>query len=71
MIDTHDYHPSNVFIPDSMKLASSASEQNIYFTYVCLVNNVKPGGNLNPDLGSNEKDALIDLPCTNTDGVSL
>lgn len=74
MTDTHDYHqqPTNVFV-DNMKLASSASEQNVYFTYVGLVNGVKPGGNLSPNFGSNTKAPfnITDVPSTINNEVSL
>lgn len=56
-----------------MKLASSASEQNVYFTYVCLVNDIKPGGNISPNFGSNEKAPLhiIDVSSVLPNEVSL
>ncbi|CAH0686324.1 unnamed protein product [Spodoptera exigua] len=38
-----------------MKLTSSASEQNVYFTYVCLVNDIKPSGNLATNYKTCEK----------------
>ncbi|XP_026730471.1 uncharacterized protein LOC113495755 isoform X1 [Trichoplusia ni] len=59
MTDTRDHlrHPK-VFSTDSMKLTSSASEQNVYFTYVCLVNDIKPSGTLNPIYGYNNKPSL-------------
>lgn len=57
MTDTRDYHhrPSSVFSTDTMKLTSSASEQNVYFTYVCLVNDIKPSGNLSTNYKACEK----------------
>lgn len=44
MTSTRDcYHRhSKVFSTDNMKLTSSASEQNVYFTYVCLVDDLRP-----------------------------
>uniref|UniRef100_A0A2A4J7V2 Uncharacterized protein n=1 Tax=Heliothis virescens TaxID=7102 RepID=A0A2A4J7V2_HELVI len=74
MTDTRDYHhhPSSVFSTDTMKLASSASEQNVYFTYVCLVNDIKPGGTLNPKCGLKEKTSqdFIDLSSAHNDEVN-
>ncbi|KAF9420770.1 hypothetical protein HW555_003118 [Spodoptera exigua] len=56
MTDTRDHHrPSTVFSTDTMKLTSSASEQNVYFTYVCLVNDIKPSGNLATNYKTCEK----------------
>lgn len=46
MTDTYDCNRncchSKVFSTENMKLASSASEQNVYFTYVCLVDDLRP-----------------------------
>lgn len=69
MTDTHHRHPTKVFLSDNMKLASSASEQNVYLTYVCLVNDVGP--DLSPNFRSDEKAPLIDVSSTPNDGVSL
>ncbi|KAJ8720154.1 hypothetical protein PYW07_012197 [Mythimna separata] len=70
MTDTRDHHlhPSSAF-PTNMKLTSSASEQNVYFNYVCLVNGIKPNGTLSPNTGSNEKTSLnvIDVSSILTD----
>nr|XP_049700691.1 uncharacterized protein LOC110379359 [Helicoverpa armigera] len=74
MTDTRDYHhhPSSVFSTDTMKLASSASEQNVYFTYVCLVNDIKPGGTFNPKCGLNEKTSqdVIDISSAHNEEVN-
>ncbi|KAJ8719536.1 hypothetical protein PYW08_011711 [Mythimna loreyi] len=41
-----------------MKLTSSASEQNLFINYVCLVNEIKQSGTLSPNVGPNEKTSL-------------
>ncbi|CAH2258838.1 jg12559 [Pararge aegeria aegeria] len=41
-----------------MKLTSSASDQNVFFTYVCLVNEVKPSLSRNVDMNSPDRDLL-------------
>ncbi|XP_022827068.1 uncharacterized protein LOC111356813 [Spodoptera litura] len=66
MTDTRDYHhhPSSVFSTDTMKLTSSASEQNVYFTYVCLVNDIKPSGNLTSNFKTCDKLSAADVSST-------
>lgn len=40
----HEMYASEheMYASSSFKLASSASEQNVYFNYVCLVNDLNP-----------------------------
>ncbi|KAG6440954.1 uncharacterized protein LOC115443008 [Manduca sexta] len=44
--DIHKSHQAILTLDSNMKLTSSASEQNVYFTYVCLVNDIKPSENM-------------------------
>lgn len=41
MFNHHQEHYTDRRISD-MKLMSSASDQNVFFTYICLINEVKP-----------------------------
>nr|XP_034832664.1 uncharacterized protein LOC117989416 [Maniola hyperantus] len=41
-----------------MKLTSSASDQNVFFTYVCLINEVKPSFTSNDEVSSTDRGLL-------------
>ncbi|CAG9583147.1 unnamed protein product [Danaus chrysippus] len=60
MFHTHGYH--NI---SDMKLTNSASDQNVYFTYVCLINEVNPSFSKN-DNGMNSTDHGQDPPSIRT-----
>lgn len=52
MTDTRDcyhYRQTKVYSTEKMKLTSSASEQNVFFTYVCLVDDLRPTEALSRD----------------------
>ncbi|XP_075976930.1 uncharacterized protein LOC142977099 isoform X2 [Anticarsia gemmatalis] len=70
MTDTHGSHHrrSRVFSTENMKLTSSASEQNVYFTYVCLVDDLRPTESITPTECDNFDKQYSLLNLQNTDG---
>lgn len=68
-------HPTNLqqrnmTLISPMKLTSSASDQNVFFTYVCLVNEVRPSASGNDnDVNSMDRQGRS-LHVINSDEVS-
>lgn len=60
----------NMTLISPMKLTSSASDQNVFFTYVCLVNEVRPSASGNDnDVNSMDRQGRS-LHVINSDEVS-
>ena len=56
MQNNRDYHEKFGNRTCSMKLASSVSDQNVYLTYVCLVNEVRQLAGNDNDVNSMNQD---------------
>lgn len=54
----------------SMKLVSSVSDQNVYFTYVCLVNEVRQLAGNDNDMNSMNQDCSLHGAYAVSNGVS-